>query len=290
MALQFVEKGVRAALAGVILLCLLPHISAAQDRHQIDSLNQRVRSLELEIQKLQLQLDELRRHLSLLTAQPIPHPIPDELRGSENIQFGFPGGEGMVVKVSSASAQLLQEICDSAGAMVTGRRQFDLTNGWNGSHPVNVPIFVVTHRSAPEEWIKEHPNAPFTFVYDGVESAVRQAQRVAGFKNVIVDGASIVQQALRAGLVDEVAVFVAPKILGGDGLSLARGRGPARMAQALRLVQVRVERLGDDVLVTGRVPRRGRTPPARSSPASSAVSAWKTSKSQRCGRFALWIS
>lgn len=97
MALQFVEKGVRGALAGVILLCLLPHISAAQDRHQIDSLNQRVRSLELEIQKLQHQLDELRQHLSLLTAQPIPHPIPDELRGSENVQFGFPGGEGKIL-------------------------------------------------------------------------------------------------------------------------------------------------------------------------------------------------
>lgn len=68
---------------------------------------------------------------------------------------------------------------------------------------------------------------------------------------------------LEEGLVDEVAVFVAPRILGGDGLSLARGRGPARMAQALRLGQVRVERLGDDVLVTGRVPRRGRTPLAK---------------------------
>lgn len=133
---------------------------------------------------------------------------------SGDTEFRFPGGEGMVVKVSSASAQLLQEICDSAGAMVTGRRQFDLTNGWNGSHPVNVPIFVVTHRSAPEEWIKEHPNAPFTFVYDGVESAVRQAQRVAGSKNVIVDGASIVQQALRDGLVDEVGVELVPVLLG----------------------------------------------------------------------------
>jgi diaminohydroxyphosphoribosylaminopyrimidine deaminase/5-amino-6-(5-phosphoribosylamino)uracil reductase len=73
---------------------------------------------------------------------------------------------------------------------------------------------------------------------------------------LVEGGAGVHGRFLAAGLVDEVAIFVAPKILGGDGLSLARGRGPARMAQALRLEEVQVERLGDDVLVTGRVPRR----------------------------------
>lgn len=85
-----------------------------------------------------------------------------------------------------------------------------------------------------------------------------------GVTHLLVEGGAAVHaRFLEEGLVDEVAVFVAPKILGGDGLSLARGRGPVRMAQALRLGQVRVERLGDDVLVTGRVPRRGRTPLAK---------------------------
>jgi dihydrofolate reductase len=134
--------------------------------------------------------------------------------GSGDTEFRFPGMGGMVVKVSAASAKMLQEICDNAGAMVTGRRQFDNTNGWNGSHPLNVPIFVVTHRGAPQEWIREHPDAPFTFVDDGVESAIRQARKVAGPKNVIVDGASIVQQALRAGLVDEIGVELVPVLLG----------------------------------------------------------------------------
>ncbi len=86
-----------------------------------------------------------------------------------------------------------------------------------------------------------------------------------GVTHLLVEGGAAVHaRFLAEGLVDEVAVFVAPKILGGDGLSLARGRGPARMAEALRLGQVRVERLGDDVLVTGSVPRRGRTPLAKS--------------------------
>jgi diaminohydroxyphosphoribosylaminopyrimidine deaminase/5-amino-6-(5-phosphoribosylamino)uracil reductase len=81
-----------------------------------------------------------------------------------------------------------------------------------------------------------------------------------GITQLLVEGGAAVHaRFLAEELVDEVAVFVAPKILGGDGLSLSRGRGPSRMAQALRLEDVRVERLGDDVLVTGRVPGRGRT-------------------------------
>jgi diaminohydroxyphosphoribosylaminopyrimidine deaminase/5-amino-6-(5-phosphoribosylamino)uracil reductase len=81
-----------------------------------------------------------------------------------------------------------------------------------------------------------------------------------GITHLLVEGGAAVHaRFLAEGLVDEVAVVVAPKILGGDGLSLARGRGPARMSQALRLADVRLERLGDDVLVTGRVPRAGGT-------------------------------
>lgn len=77
-----------------------------------------------------------------------------------------------------------------------------------------------------------------------------------GIAHVLVEGGGAVHaRFLAAGLVDEVAVLVAPKILGADGLPLTRGAGPARMAEALRLVDVEVTRLGDDVLVAGRVPR-----------------------------------
>jgi len=83
-----------------------------------------------------------------------------------------------------------------------------------------------------------------------------------GVMHLLVEGgAGVHGRFLEEGLADEVAVFVAPAILGADGLSLSRSPGPARMARVLRLEDVQVERLGDDVLVTGRVPRRrGRRP------------------------------
>ena len=109
---------------------------------------------------------------------------------SGDTEFRFPGvGDRWAMKVSKASAQVLQEAMDAAGALVTGRRQFDNTNGWDGCHPANVPVFVVSHRPAPAEWLKAHPNAPFTFVPEGVEAAIARAQKVARDKTVIVDGA-----------------------------------------------------------------------------------------------------
>jgi diaminohydroxyphosphoribosylaminopyrimidine deaminase/5-amino-6-(5-phosphoribosylamino)uracil reductase len=73
-----------------------------------------------------------------------------------------------------------------------------------------------------------------------------------GVTHLLVEGGARVAAAFLArGLVDRVAVFVAPKIVGGDGLSWIAGPGVARMADAVALRDVRVERLGDDVLVTG---------------------------------------
>ena len=134
---------------------------------------------------------------------------------SGDTEFRFPGvGDRWSMKVSKASAQRLQETVNSTGALVTGRRQFDLTNGWDGCHPLNVPVFVVTHRPVPEEWLRAHRDAPFTFVPEGVEAAIKKAQKVARDKTVVVDGASIVQQAIRAGLVDEISVDLVPVLLG----------------------------------------------------------------------------
>jgi dihydrofolate reductase len=70
----------------------------------------------------------------------------------------------------------------------------------------------VTH-SVPREWVK--PGSPFTFVTDGVESAVEQAKKAAGDKNVDIIGASIAQQCLQAGLLDEIQIDLAPVLLGG---------------------------------------------------------------------------
>ena len=140
---------------------------------------------------------------------------------SGDTDYRLPGTE-MVFRVSSASAELLREAHGTMGAFVTGRRTFDITNGWGGRPPLGVPTFVVTH-TVPEEWVYE--GSPFTFVTDGVESAVEQARAVAGDKNVAVGAASIAQQCIRAGLLDEIHVDLVPVLLGG-GVRLFEHLGP----------------------------------------------------------------
>ena len=130
-------------------------------------------------------------------------------------EYRLPGTE-MVFMVSPLSAELLCEIRTTTGALVTGRRTFDLTNGWGGRHPLDVPVFVVTH-TVPQEWDSEE--SPFTFVTDGLERAVEQAKAVAGDKDVGVVGASLVQRCIRAGLLDEIHLDLVPVLL-GDGVRL----------------------------------------------------------------------
>jgi len=129
---------------------------------------------------------------------------------SGDTEIKYPGGR-VVVKVSPASAELIQDLNRTIGAVVSGRRQFDSVGGWGGRHPMDVPVFVVTH-TVPQEWVKE--GSPFTFVTDGVESAIEQAKAVAGDKNVGVDGANVAQQAIKAGLVDEIFIDLVPVLLG----------------------------------------------------------------------------
>src|SRR5215203_4588885 len=126
-------------------------------------------------------------------------------------EYRLPGTE-MLFRISPQSAELLWEAHGKMGAFVTGRRTFDITNGWGGNPPLGVPTFVVTH-TVPQEWVYE--GSPFTFVTDGVESAVEQAKAVAGDKDVAVGAASIVQQCIRAGLLDVVHVNLVPVLLGG---------------------------------------------------------------------------
>jgi dihydrofolate reductase len=141
-------------------------------------------------------------------------------------EYGLPGTE-MVFRVSPQSAELLREAHSKMGAFVTGRRTFDITNGWGGNPPLGVPTFVVSH-TVPQEWVYE--GSPFTFVTDGVESAVEQAREVAGDKDVAVGAASVVQQCLRAGLLDEIHIDLVPVLL-GDGVRLFEhlGTGPIEL-------------------------------------------------------------
>ncbi|ADJ42783.1 deaminase-reductase domain-containing protein [Amycolatopsis mediterranei S699] len=114
-------------------------------------------------------------------------------------------------KTSEASAKMLRAAMENVGALLTGRRLFNLTQGWGGTHPMGVPVFVVTHQE-PAEW--PHPDAPFTFVTDGLESAVEQAKKTAGDKIVAVASTTIAQQCLNLGLLDGVQVDLIPVLLG----------------------------------------------------------------------------
>jgi dihydrofolate reductase len=148
-------------------------------------------------------------------------------------EYGLPGTE-MVFRVSPQSAEMLREAHAGMGAFVTGRRTFDIANGWGGSPPLGVPTFVVTH-TVPEEWVYE--GSPFRFVTDGVEGAVEKARAAAGERDVAVGAASIAQQCLRAGILDEVHVDLVPVLLGaGVRLFEHLGAGPIEL-ESTRVIE-----------------------------------------------------
>ena len=148
-------------------------------------------------------------------------------------EYGLPGTE-MVFRVSPQSAELLREAHGEMGAFVTGRRTFDIADGWGGRPPLGVPTFVVTH-TVPQEWVYE--GSPFAFVTDGVESAVEQAKALADDKDVAVGAASIAQQCIRAGLLDEIHVDLVPVLLGGGVRLLDQlGTGPIEL-ESTRVIE-----------------------------------------------------
>ena len=121
---------------------------------------------------------------------------------------------GLDFHLTRTSADYLQQAIAASGVLVVGRRLFDVTDGWGGRHPLDVPVVVVTHR-IPTEWVEAHPDAPFTFVTDGVGAAVGIAQGIAGDQVVDVAAGTIATQCLELGLLDEVSIDLAPVVLGG---------------------------------------------------------------------------
>jgi dihydrofolate reductase len=109
-------------------------------------------------------------------------------------------------------ARMVQEMFATTGAVVLGKRTFDLgLEPWGGT-PFPVPCFVLTHESRDDRGTK---TGTFAFVTDGIERAVRRAQAAAGDKDVLVmGGPTVAQQAVRAGLVDEIRLHVVPVLFG----------------------------------------------------------------------------
>lgn len=112
-------------------------------------------------------------------------------------------------RVSAASADYVLDMIESFGAIVVGRRQYDLTNGRHGRHPGGIPVFVLTH-SPP---VSAAPG--FAFVANGIAEAIDRASAAAGNRNVGVGPGTVVGQALDAGLVDELRIDLVPVLLGG---------------------------------------------------------------------------
>ena len=125
--------------------------------------------------------------------------------------------------MSAASAAAFDGFIARIGAVITGRRTYDIAQGWHGLGEVpGAALFVVTHH-APDQ--VPATIVPYTFVTDGIASAVRQALTAAGGKDVRLMGASIVQQCLRACLLDELTIELVPVML-GRGVRLLDGLEP----------------------------------------------------------------
>jgi dihydrofolate reductase len=151
---------------------------------------------------------------------------------------GLEGGE------SNADSDLVAEGLASTGAVVMGRRMFSGGSGpwgddpnaggwWGDEPPFRKPVFVVTHHARNP---LELGATTFTFVTDGVASAVDQARRAAGEKDVLVaGGADVAQQALSGGLLDELQLHVVPVILGG-GTRLLEGIPPSTRLERTRVI------------------------------------------------------
>jgi dihydrofolate reductase len=149
-------------------------------------------------------------------------------------QHGLEGGE------VNASSAVIEEVQTNVGATVMGRNMFgggpgpwdkdDPWNGWWGDNPpFHTPVFVLTHH--PREPLEMKGGTTFHFVTDGIESALEQARQAAGANDVMIGGgASVVQQYLAAGFVDEFELHVVPILL-GDGERLLEKVGDLKLEQ-----------------------------------------------------------
>jgi dihydrofolate reductase len=154
-------------------------------------------------------------------------------------RHGLDGGE------DNADSRMVAETVAATGAVLMGRRMFSGGSGpweedpnadgwWGEDPPFHVPVFVLTHHA--RETVVKEGGTTFTFVTDGIESALEQARAAAGDRNVaIAGGADVVRQCLEAGHLHELLIHLAPVLLGG-GVRLFDGESPT----AVGLEQTRV--------------------------------------------------
>jgi dihydrofolate reductase len=125
---------------------------------------------------------------------------------------------GAPFRTSAATAELMREALQTVGAIIGGRRYFDLAGGWGGRHPMGVPVYILTHEP-PADWPAD---STIHFVTDGLASAVARAREAAGDKDIAIATPGTVRQCLDAGILDELQVNVVPVVL-GEGLPFFDG-------------------------------------------------------------------
>jgi dihydrofolate reductase len=125
---------------------------------------------------------------------------------------GLSGGE------TNPDNEVVKESFARMGAVVMGKRMFDEgERPWGDNPPFHAPVFVVTHET--RETVEKDGGTTYTFVTDGIESALKQATEDAGGKDVAVAGAITIRQFIEAGLLDDMLIHVIP-VLFGDGVRL----------------------------------------------------------------------
>jgi dihydrofolate reductase len=150
------------------------------------------------------------------------HPL-GERGGMHIFDWYFSGTEPVhnsrLFRPEGVNREIVGRMYAEPGAAIFGRRTYNITHGWGGTFPVNdAPLFILTHTPPPRERVPKG-KSKITFITDGIEHAVAAAKAAAGNRTVGIGGASAGQQALRAGLVDEISVHVAPYLL-GEGVRL----------------------------------------------------------------------
>ena len=148
-------------------------------------------------------------------------------------RLGYEGGE------RNADSDIVAETFASAGAYVLGRRMADAGEVlWGETPPFHAPLFVVTHRPRPP--LQRLGGTSFTYVTDGVASAIAQARAAAGEKNVAVaGGGTLLREVIKLGLLDELELHVVPVIL-GDGMRLLDANLDLGAKEGIELTRIRV--------------------------------------------------
>ncbi len=149
---------------------------------------------------------------------------------------------GPPFRLSAVSAELFDARADRCGAVISGRRTYDVSNAWGGKGPLEgVPLFVLTHR-VPRR--VPRGDIPYTFVTNGIERAVEQARAAAARskKIVMVMGGKAIQHCLRAGLMDEISSSMHPVSRTCGTTSSTRAGGAEAPAQRSNAKSRRIER------------------------------------------------